>query len=265
MSEYDHINISEIQDILLEDYKIVLDVCKKHGMKVFATGGTALGAVREKGFIPWDDDMDFALSRKEHDYILSHKAEFEVDMPEYLKILRKERSHHMVIADVRYKVKRISDSIEGYINFDFHPIDGAPDNMCRRSFHNVKTFFYRACYKMCDPELVWMGTWRPKWHIILINLMKKCHFLFDHSENLSEKWENSMKKYDYDRQKYIAIYTGKYVFKEIYPKRWFEPGIEMPFEDTTVLVPSGFDNYLHQVYGNYMVPLPESERDRHIS
>lgn len=265
MCEYDRLSLNDIQAVLLEDYKIFYYTCKKHGLKVFAIGGTALGAIREKGFIPWDDDMDMGLSRKEFEYIKVHKAEFDKDMPEYLNISQKERGHHIVVADARYKVKRVDELNGGYINIDVHPIDGAPNGTFRRLFHSVKTFFYRACYKMCAPELIGVGKWRPRWQTILIKLLKECQFLFKNPKKMSKKWDDCMKKYDYDKQKYVAIYVGKYIFKDIYPKSWFEPGIEIPFEDTTIIVPSGYDKYLHQLYGDYMTPLPEPERNCHIS
>lgn len=261
------LSISDIQNILLNIYKSVDEICRKHNWKLFLTGGSVLGAVRHHGFIPWDDDMDLALSRDEYEEFVRVGKE---ELPEYLKLVWMKRPHFYKIADSRYELelnnvyrKTINEGEKTYVSVDLQPFDGLTKYKLIAFFHCIKVLFYRMAYKMCDSQKVYEDPWRRRWEIFLIALLKRMPSLFKEEEKSQQKFDKAMKKYSYKKSKYIADFVGKYKFRDTYPKSWWEPGIVVPFEDIQVRIPSEYDKYLSRIYGDYMKIPDEKEQITH--
>lgn len=98
----------------------------------------------------------------------------------------------------------------------------------------------------------------------MIGIVSKFTFLLKDSEYIAQKYDDSLRKYSYEGSKYIADFVGKYMFKDIYPKKWWEPGVYMQFEDTRMLIPKEYDKYLSRIYGDYMRIPEKEERDLHL-
>jgi len=77
---------------------------------------------------------------------------------------------------------------------------------------------------------------------------------------LYSKVDDVARRYEYDDEDWVVNLFGAYKFREIMPKSWYGNGVELPFEDTSVLCPFEYDKVLTQLYGDYMTPPPESER-----
>ena len=260
-------DIRNIQQILLDMYRELDKLCEKYDLKIFLTGGSVLGAIRHKGFIPWDDDMDVALPRDDYEKLIGIA---EKELPEHLKIVWISRPFHYRLIDTRYELKlntaysKLLDSDEqAFISIDIQPFDGVPKGLLGK-MHSLKTLAFRACYKMCSPDrIIYDESWREGWETRLLKLLKHFKYLFKNEEIWKKRFDKAMKQYDYKLCGNIADYVGKYKFKDIYPKNWWEPGQKVEFENIRVLVPSEYDRYLKAIYGDYMKLPPERERIVH--
>lgn len=261
------LSIEEIQKILLDIYKSVDEICKRHDWIFFLAGGSALGAVRHRGFIPWDDDLDLIMPREDYEKFAKIAKD---ELPDYLKLTWIERLNHYRIEDTRYEMElniaykqSVNAGEKSFVFVDLQPLDGVPKCMALRIFHCAKVMFYRMAYRMCDSKKICIEPWRHVWELILIAVLKKLPFLFRNEEKLQKKFNKSMQKYSYSNCEYVADFVGKYLFRDIYPKKWWEPGIKADFEDVQVRIPSEYDRYLTRIYGNYMMIPNEKEQITH--
>ncbi|WP_022774948.1 LicD family protein [Butyrivibrio sp. AE2015] len=262
------LSIEEKQAIMLDMYKIIWDICQKQCLHLFATGGTVLGAVRHKGFIPWDDDIDLALPRNEFE-VFEKIAKSE--LPPYMKIRWMQRGRHYTIIDKRYEIE-LDDDWKGlidkgekqYVFIDLHPLDGVAQTRLGALFRGGYVLYKRARFKMVESDRVYKGK-RPFIEKVIMVLVDKLWQGPKDLEHEAYEYDRAMKKYAYTDEKYIADYCGKYHFSDIYPKSWWGEGMIVPFEDSIVRIPSGYHWYLKKIYGEYMVYPNEEDRVMHSS
>ena len=253
--------IGDLQDKLLEILKYVDGLCENNGLTYYAAFGTCLGAIRHKGFIPWDDDLDIYMPR--NDYEKLWNVWHQISYDERYKLCRtdKEKNYHhrvMQVVDTTttFINKRcVNEDIEHGVYIDIMPIDGAAPNKVSQLFQAYNAIIFSVYNIQVEPEfhgnkLMEVGT------RFLLNLVKNP----DTRYRLWKKAQRKMTKYNpQEAKKYLDFHNYfKLLFKPM-PADWFEP-IRVDFEDTTICIPSGYDNYLSLVYGDYMQLPPEQKR-----
>ena len=263
-------SIKEIQKVLLEDFITVSKIWEKHQYSFVLTGGSVLGAVRHKGYIPWDDDFDVGLSRKDYKDFIDNTSK---ELPDYLSLYLRKKTQQYVILDKRYEIEFNQENIDALFDdevttahptLDLQIFDGTPNNRIHRILYCYHVMLLRARIKISDPEKIHQETWRPKWENIMIGMIKKIKGKDTKStEKLIRAYNKMIQRYDFDKSDYIADFIGKYHMKDVYPKRWWFPTVNVPFEDAEVPIPNGYHEYLSQIYGDYMTVPKESERVQH--
>jgi lipopolysaccharide cholinephosphotransferase len=261
--------MTPLQDIELEMYKQVRDICTRHNLRHYALGGTLLGAVRHKGFIPWDDDIDIAIPRPDYNKFIKYAKE---ELPENLiaktYLDEKDDKHPIFICSIKNTDTKIELNFANkteYTNvwLDVFPLDAMPDNIIIRNLKKYKLLFQRMKiqFSMYDENVHQHREGRPIYERALMK--------FRECTNLGATWNtfNLMKQIDktlqnshYDECGYVVNMFGAYKFKEMFPKKWFGEGIEIPFEDTFIPCPVEFDKVLTQMYGEYMQLPPIEQR-----
>lgn len=265
-----------LKNAILDIYKDVSALCDKYNLTYMMSGGTCLGAVRHKGFIPWDDDLDIMMPRKDYDTLLhlltsgelGPKYEFTFPNAEkdsntiFLKIFRKNSK------DV--EIHNVNSPFPKGIYLDVFPLDAVPKSKFMQHIKgfiaNAIQYISIAClytqypspqlkeYMMMEPDL------KKRYYIKQI-LGIICGFA-------------SHKKWVYLYDRFVAsskegrqwgIPTGrKYYTGEIFDKDVYVPVTKETFEGMTVNLPHDTDKYLKNLYHNYHELPPVEKRERHF-
>ncbi len=245
--------LEEHQAVLFELLKEFDRVCRKHDIKYVLFAGSALGAVRHQGFIPWDDDLDIALAREEYEKLMNIdpgewgndyylQREFSEHWPLHFSKLRKNNT--TCLEKYHPKDREIHQGI--YI--DVFPIDNASDNMVSRKFQFAASKVVLA--KALDKRGYETDSFRKKAFIGLCKVLPLKPFY--RIAKLSSATDSE----------YVhSFFGGTSSFKKgIYPRRWFTETIEMKFEGLSVPVSAYYDELLTTLYGDYMTLPSEEER-----
>ena len=266
-------NLSDTQKYILSVLDVVLKATEKMNVKCYMQGGTMLGAIRHSGFIPWDDDADLGIKRKEYEYFLDHVKEY---LPEHLELrtYMDESDHHYYFAriiDNRYMIKRMGSAEVRYENVwvDIFPLDGMPNDFILRKVHQFRLSMARLMYHLsCIKKVNKKRPGRPVLEKIIISIALRIPV--DRILNTKKSLDNIdklLKKYPLENSKYIINFMGQTSFqftemleKSVYGKdTWYE------FEDIKLLGPEKYDEYLTSLYGDYMIIPEEAQRNAHVS
>ena len=261
MSEYKKEDLKKLQGVLFEIMDDTVKLCEKHNLTYFLAGGTALGAIRHKGFIPWDDDIDLIMPREDYEKFIKIAID-ELDdkyFLDYYKTNKHYYKHHLTIRKNNtlfgsdgYE-KRVAKGIHQGIYLDILPIDYV------KSRYSKKTFLHVVLIRAVEYAIRFrnhMHRFRTlKYKLITVPLSllpSRC------LQKLMYKMctKDNKKKRDYLIE-YCAI---KHNYRNvIYDYDVVFPAKKATFCGKEYNVFHDVDKYLTQVYGDYM-KLPEEDQ-----
>lgn len=251
---------------ILQTFLAFTKFCNENNIKYYAAYGTAIGAIRHNGFIPWDDDIDVHMFRKDYKRFLSLKNK----VPKPYKIADISEigytgpfAKFMDMSTSHWENKNIPYMFGVYI--DILPLDDCLESSEDTLYLMEK---YRSAvqkyinslgkYKFKDISLLLLnGKLRTAYH----NLLTKIY----HSKNTRRYYEEMIKiekRIECIHGSRLCYSPTAYFYKKVpfFEKEWFQDVINIPFESTTINVPIGYDKYLRLIYGDYMQLPPENER-----
>jgi lipopolysaccharide cholinephosphotransferase len=271
LSEEEHILLKKC---LLDIYKDVSAVCNKYNLCIMLGGGSALGAVRHQGFIPWDDDLDAMMPRKDYNKLIEV---FDQELGENYtlsvpRIGYESRTLFMIIEKKNTLMGEIDSPQEGMngIKIDIFPVENAPDNKLARTIKAcvVDVFSLMATslrfYKNKNPlfKECFMRTHITKLHYYIRRFIGLIFSVFP-KKYLYSKYDEFVSRSI--GKKYCCIPTGRrYYSGEIHSRNVFFPPKEALFEGIMVYIPHDADAYLKRLYGDYMSIPPVEKRERHF-
>jgi len=203
--------LKELQKCELDILKKVVKICNDNNLEYYLMGGTFLGAVRHKGFIPWDDDIDISLRRSDYEKLLVIlKKELSVDyFIDYYKYNKDSLIVATRIENVRFKIKDHSVNNEIIRNawIDIFPLDGMPNNRLIREFYKFRLLYLRLKVKYSTfSKTVAQGKKHRALHekfLVFVGNHINVEKLFDRRKSI-EQLDNALKKYSKDNSLYLS-------------------------------------------------------------
>lgn len=253
-------DINEIRQLQLKILDCIVDYCDTHGLRYFLAGGTLLGAVRHEGYIPWDDDIDLSMPRP--DYIKFCKNFNAKSCYKVLEIGKTKNFHYSFVKVVDTSTfvdenKDFWDICEDLgVCVDIFPIDGLPDNKIFHYFW-IKLFNFYS-WNLSKSELPLPPKAKLSKKIKRIIKIILAHF--PSKKLLYRLMCRILQIYSFDKSNFIASTFGVADTKEICPKDDFGTFVFKKYEGRTLKCPIGYDNYLRNLYGDYMKLPPIEER-----
>jgi lipopolysaccharide cholinephosphotransferase len=266
-------SLNETQRYILQVLRDVLKVLDELEIPYQMQGGTMLGAIRHGGFIPWDDDVDLGIIRQDYERLLTMVSE---KLPEHLELrtYQDESDHHYYFArivDKRYQIRRMGSLEERLENIwvDLFPLDGMPDGVLTRQWHKFRLLMTRLKFHLsCFEKVNIKRPGRPfiERAIIRVAMITRVGSWFNTRKQL-DKMDRLLKKYPPEKSKYLVNFMGQtsYRCNEMFKKEVYGQKTLYPFEDIQMVGPEKYDEYLKSLYGDYMTPPREQDRNARVS
>jgi len=257
------IELSTLQKLQLSVLKEVDRICKKHGIKYYLIGGTLIGAIRHKGFIPWDDDIDIAMMRLDYDRFIKCSEE-ELNSKYFIQNYNTDIDFYHALTRICIKGTFVEDKHTKHLKchketyIDIFPLDNVPDDeeelkkQKRKILLVDKILKYKACILHENGVLYSKFLIKKFLSVILKPISQRTLY------NYRQKY---MKKYFGQNTLRVSSTASKYGFsKQIMLKSIYGDPTMVEFEGGMYPAPQDWEYYLNHLYGNYMSLPPKDAR-----
>jgi len=252
-------SMKQIQAKILEVMIYIDKVCRDNNVEYYIMGGTALGAVRHKGFIPWDDDLDIFMTPDNYE---KFKSVFSTQNEERFEI------QEWRLGDSLLEYAKVRMNGTTFIEANFKENAGMHHGVyvdimilhkCPKSLIKKRKLYLYSRYLIV--QALAERNWSPKTKLQavflkLVSLLPK-HFMSRYFYEQIYKYD----KQDIQDYQYCYFLTKANFDQAVFPKEIFMEPVDVPFEAVKLLAPTDINGYLDIRFGNYMELPPEGERD----
>ena len=262
---------------LLEVFQFAKEFFQQHNLRYIGCGGTVLGAIRHKGFIPWDDDIDLYMPRKDYEQLLQLAPEFQGTGYEllhwdnltlnsqlstlnsqYYMPFAKIADCHSTVWEFRHLPFLFGVSIDIFPLDEFDEADEVITARQYRSHYYFDKYLNAVSRYSCKDML--QALCKADVHRLGVQVLSKWRSRNPRKYLQAFRQFEETYKHNGPGPKCVCVtqWEGR-----IFQSEWFHDVIEVPFEDTTLIIPRAYDAYLRKLYGDYMQLPPEEKRVSH--
>lgn len=255
----------ELLKIQVDILQKVDKFCRNNKIPYTVFGGTCIGAIRHKGYIPWDDDIDIAMTRPNYNRFLQlfngRVENLEVFAPEL------NWNYYAPYANVCDTRTLLDEEFNGHngmdigVKIDVFPIDAVSSNI--DLYHAQKQNFIKLWNILYLKRLVIRKIWRKNLRETIAILLKRCKYLNSSYAEIQKEISVLIVKDNYEDAEYVDLSCYPWPNDSRCPREVFEDYINVPFENIIVSIIKRYDDYLTRAYGNYMAFPPKEKRVSH--
>lgn len=253
--------LQHLQSVILLIAKDIDRLCREHGIEYYLLGGSCIGAVRHKGFIPWDDDLDIVMTHDNYVRFLD-VCRRHLDSSKYM-LQEGRRDWPLNYSKIRLKGTYIHEPEDEYASDDMHgifvdvfPLDNVPDNglLARLQYVLAK---YDLSYQLGKRGYI-NATPKKKLMMLLAAPMR--------IGVLRKAVTGFVGAFNRKTTRRVGMHYGRTVWKTaLVPRSYFGKPLYVPFADTTLPVPEKYHEYLTLMFGDYMqLPPAEQRQAQHM-
>lgn len=253
------IEFNEVRVLQKEILESVHSFCIDNNIQYFLSDGTLLGAVRHGGYIPWDDDIDITMPRKDYERFIR-----KFKHPRYNVVsLSNSKGYYLPFAKVidnqTFLIENVSEKFQIGVNIDVFPLDNIPSDIKEKERLIKKRKRYSWCYNHKNRPVHSGKTWKSKIRILINNLFFSRFFRI---QNIIEKIAILAKNWDNSNSDEKAILSFPIYSPVIYPAELFNEYIDIEFEGRKYRTIKDYKEYLTLTFGNWRKLPPEKHRVR---
>lgn len=270
MNSMKQLNEQEIKEISLDILNFITNKCDEMNLKYVLVWGTLIGAVRHNGFIPWDDDIDIAMPRKDYEILIEYMTSND-NQPYSLVSVYNENNYNYLVSRVvntktfiKLECKSNLNRMEHGVFVDIYPID-----KCGVSMDDAFTFFKKQMHletlrtmalsqSFVKAKTSWLKT-VVKYPVYVYAKIRGSKYFLSHLEKNARNANNK-------EGEFYCCWCGTGgmdYHKLIFDRNIFENVLKCKFEDNEYFIPQEYDYVLTKVYGEYMKLPPEMDRIGH--
>lgn len=263
--DYEELGLRDAQLLMVEILDDVHKLCEKHNLRYFLDAGTLIGAVRHKGFIPWDDDVDIGMPREDYEKFLKIAKK---ELPEYLFLQTFETDKYYDVYPVPCKIRyngtlffeegtKENLKMHNGVYIDIFPYDSLPKHKIVYKIQRTLSYNILKSFKRLRdiPDSL---NFKNKITFSFYRIVAK---MFPSERRM--KFFNYLIKWNDPNSEYMGYGVDTFWSEYVYKKEDYFDLIKLSFEGKEFYAPKNYDSILTQLYGDYMIMPKEEDRVWH--